>query len=121
MSKHDAANGSAQAASNAADAVQAVSTSAAGPMMFSDLVKVANGFISMLFSSRMLVDLLATLFTWITHLFSRHNSLIFALPLTAGLLLAVENALLGQPSWTLVWAAMIGGAGLAMYRRIDSS
>jgi hypothetical protein len=108
----DAAN------SAASEAAAVASTAAPEPMMFSDLVKMADGLISMPFSSWVVLALLATLFTWIAYLFSRHNSLIFVLPLTAGLLLVVESAFLSRSLWTLFWVAVLWGVGVAMYGRL---
>ena len=109
------------AANSAAADAAAASTAAPEPMMFSDLVKMAGQLLGVSFSGWVVLLLLATLFTWLAYLFSRHNSLIFVLPLTAALLLVVESAFLSRSSWTLFWVAVLFGVVSAMYRRIDSS
>lgn len=106
------------AANSAAADAAAASTAAPEPMMFSDIVGMAGNLLEVSFSGWVVIILLATLFTWLAYLFSRHNSLIFVLPLTAGLLLVVESAFLSRSLWTLFWALMLCGVGAALYGRL---
>lgn len=106
------------AANSASAAAAAASTAAPEPMMFSDLVKMAGQLLDVSFSGWVVLLLLAILFTWLAYLFSRHNSLIFVLPLTAALLLVVESAFLSRSLWTLFWVAVLWGVGVAMYGRL---
>ena len=100
-------------------AAEAAAASTAAPeMMFSDLVRIAAHLLGVSFSGWVVLVLLATLFTWIAYLFSRHNSLLFVLPLTAGLLILFERALLDHSPSVPIWAAILIGVGAAMYHRL---
>ena len=103
--------------SAAAEAAEA-STAALEPMMFSDLVRIAAHLLGVSFSGWVVLVLLATLFTWIAYLFSRYNSLLFVLPLTAGLLILFERALLDRSPSVPIWAAILIGVGAALYWRL---
>ena len=105
------------AVKSAAEAA-AESMAAPEPMMFSDIVKMAGQLLGVSFSGWVVLLLLATLFTWLAYHFSRNNSLIFVLPLTAALLLVVESAFLSRSSWTIFWVAVLWGVGVAMYGRL---
>ena len=102
----------------ASSAAATASTAAPEPMMFSDLARIAAHLLGVSFSGWVVLVLLATLFTWITYLFSRHNSLLFVLPLTAGLLILFERALLDHSPSVPIWAAILIGVGAAMYHRL---
>ena len=80
-------------ANSAAAEAAAASTAAPEPMMFSDLVKMADGLMSMPFSSWVTLVLLSVFLGWAAKKFIVNGHIVIALLLTATLLLLFDAAL----------------------------
>lgn len=105
--------------SAAAEAV-AASTAAPEPMMFSDIVKMADGLISMPFSSWVALVLLSVFLGWVAKKFIVDGHIVIALLLTATLLLLFDAALREDRSagTSIALAVALAVVGAGAYRRL---
>lgn len=108
------------AASSAAAETAAASTAAPAPMMFSDLVKMADGLISMPFSSWVALVLLSVSLGWAAKKFIVDGHIVIALLLTATLLLLFDAALREDRSagTSIALAVAIAVVGAGVYKRL---
>ena len=111
------------AANSAAADAAAASTAAPEPMMFSDLVKMADGLISMPFSSWVALVLLSVFLGWAAKKFIVDGHIVIALLLTATLLLLFDAALREDRNvgTTIVLAVAIAVVGAGTYRRLSEA
>ena len=122
MSKHDAAKHTADVL-NAAAETAAASMAAPEPMMFSDLVKMADGLISMPFSSWVTLVLLSVFLGWLAKKFIVDGHIVIALLLTATLLLLFDAALREDRSagTAIALAVAMVVVGVGVYKRVTDN
>lgn len=119
MSKHDAAKRTADVLDVTAEAA-AVSTAAPKPMMFSDLVKMADTLVSIPFSSWVALILGCVFLGWVVKKFIVDGHIVIVLLLTATLLLLFDAALREDRNvgTTIVLAVAIAVVGAGAYRKL---
>lgn len=111
------------AAKSATVEAAAASTAAPEPMMFSDLVKMADGLISMPFSSWVTLVLLSVFLGWLAKKFIVDGHIVIALLLTATLLLLFDAALREDRSagTSIALAVAVAVVGAGVYRRLSEA
>lgn len=111
------------AVNSAAAEAAAASTAAPEPMMFSDLVKMANGLISMPFSSWVALVLLSVFLGWVAKKFIVNGHIVIALLLTATLLLLFDAALREDRSadTSIALAVAMVVVGVGVYKRVTDN
>lgn len=111
------------AAKSAVVETAAASTAAPETMMFSDLVKMADGLISMPFSSWVALVLLSVFLGWAAKKFIVDGHIVIALLLTATLLLLFDAALREDRSaaTSIALAVAVAVVGAGVYRRLSEA
>ena len=111
------------AANSAAADAAAASTAAPEPMMFSDLVKMADTLVSIPFSSWVALVLGCVFLGWAAKKFIVDGHIVIALLLTATLLLLFDAALREDRNvgTTIVLAVAIAVVGAGAYRRLSEA
>ena len=109
-----------QDVTNSAAEAAAASTAAPEPMMFSDLVKMADGLISMPFSSWVALVLLSIFLGWVAKKFIVDGHIVIAFLLTATLLLLFDAALREDRSagTSIALAVAVAVVGAGVYKRL---
>lgn len=108
------------AARGAAEATSSAAPAAPEPMMFSDVVGMAEILVSIPFSSWVALVLGCVILGWLAKKFIVEGHIVIALLLTATLLLVFDAALREDrnPGTTLVLAVAIAVVGAGAYRKV---